>query len=130
MIKKEISLTRDYQKYAVEKYIEQVKVLTTLASALLLSPGILAALYRVIGDHNLQFQQKQQAIVAVIISSVSSLIAIFFAYFIYSSLIGMIYKNKYDIYRPATRFFSLLQFIFVVISCVSFIFVVYYLLIS
>ena len=123
-------MTKDYQKYAVEKYIEQVKVLTTLASALLLSPGILAALFSVIGDHNLLPQQKQQVIIAVIISSASSLIAIFFAYFIYSSLIGMIYKNKYDIYRPATRIFSLLHFSLVIVSSISFIFVVYWLLIS
>ncbi len=123
-------MERDYQKHAVEKYIEQVKVLTTLASALLLSPGLLVAIFKITGDIRIQPQVKQQVIIAVLISSISSLIAIFLAYFVYSSLIGMIYKNKYDIYRPATRIFSLLHFIFVIVSCISFIFLVHKLLVG
>ncbi len=116
------------QKYAIEKYIDQVKVLTTLASALLFSPGILATIFSLTGDMTLSDQVKQQVTIAVLISSGSSLIAILLAYFIYSSLIGMIYHNEYNLYRPTTRILSILQFFLIIISCISFIYLIYSLL--
>jgi hypothetical protein len=113
--------SKDYKQLAVEKYLEQVKILTALATTLLLTPNILLTILEkeVVRDRlDLLFQNWR---LVLVLTNISFLLVILMTYFIYSSVVGSLYYNSLDIYRKATRVFSLLQFVFMVIGCVGFV---------
>ena len=87
------------KKLAVNKYLEQVKILTALSTALLISPSIIQK----ISIHKESYLENIKSIkILMFISNISFLLAIIMTYFIYSSIVGYIDKNRYDINRPAT----------------------------
>jgi len=106
-----------FKLHAVDKYLEQVKILTTLASALLLSPGFVLALLRIREDIGLSDKQLLHATIAVGGSSAAFLLTIFFTYFIYSSIAGDLNEGECNIYREETQRFSIMQFVAVLIGC-------------
>jgi hypothetical protein len=106
-----------FKLHAVDKYLEQVKILTALASALLLSPGFVLALLRIREDIGLSDKLLLQATIAVAGSSVAFVLTIFFTYFIYSSIAGDLNEGECNIYREETQRFSIMQFVAVLIGC-------------
>ena len=106
-----------FKLHAVDKYLEQVKILTALASALLLSPGFVLALLRIREDIGLSDKLLLQATIAVAGSSVAFVSTIFFTYFIYSSIAGDLNEGECNIYREETQRFSIMQFVAVLIGC-------------
>jgi hypothetical protein len=106
-----------FKLHAVDKYLEQVKILTTLASALLLSPGFVLALLRIREDIGFSDKLLLQATIAVAGSSVAFVLTIFFTYFIYSSIAGDLNEGECNIYREETQRFSIMQFVAVLIGC-------------
>ena len=108
------------RKFAVEKYLEQVKIVTTLATTLLVTPNALVALYPA-------EEAKGQVPVVLcqglkpwlLTANISFALTIVLAYFIYSSVVGFIFQGEYDIHRPMTRVFSLLQLFTLAVGCTS-----------
>lgn len=108
----------ELEKLAVEKYLEQVRLLTTLASALLVSPAILVAILRFAGEVPAVAADLQQASVYLFLSSGFLVLVIITTYLIYSSVVGRLVSGEVDLYRPATRVFSLLQILFLIAGVV------------
>jgi uncharacterized membrane protein len=108
----------DTARFATEKYLDQVKLLTTLATALLVSPSVLLAVVRFSTEAPSLVADIARASTYLMISSGSFVLVVIATYFIYSSIVGSLLKNKVDLYRPATRWFSLGQLLFVVVGCV------------
>ncbi len=90
------------RKLAVDRYLDQIKILSALATALLLAPAIMEVIV-----------QRVPAIsstrLVALAANVAFLLVIVLSYLIYSSLVGEINRGTYDVYRPATRIFSFVQ---------------------
>ena len=103
--------TADHKKYAVEKYLEQVKVLTALATTLLLSPNLIVALKKPTESGALAILELKPQLKGVLLTAnIAFLVSILLTYLIYSSIVGSAHAGEYNVDRPATRLFSLLQF--------------------
>ena len=107
----------EHKKEAVKLYLEQVKILTAIATALFISPGFVIAFLNFETEANHSFQSSNLALIAGISSSMF-LVAILLTYFIYSSLVGRINVGEYNLERKATMRLSIAQFICVIIGCV------------
>jgi hypothetical protein len=101
----------DKAKFLVEKYLEQVKVLTALSTTLLLTPNILLNIMEKESIRTRLSASLPDWKVYLVGTNIVLLIAILLTYFIYSSVIGSVNSGSYDIFRPATRAFSITQFI-------------------
>ena len=78
---------KEDKKFAVDKYLDQVKILTALATALLISPNIVLML-RKSGIQNSQvLQVLEQSKKFLFIANISFLISIIMTYFVYSSVV-------------------------------------------
>jgi hypothetical protein len=109
----------DYQKLTIDKYLDQVKVLTALATTLLITPNLLLT---VLSDETIR-QELEAGLpswrLVLSLTNIAFLLAILLTYFIYSSIVGLLAVSEADIYRPATRIFSILQFLFLTLGCVG-----------
>src|SRR5262249_30311916 len=94
------------QKEAVKTYIEQTKLLVTLASTFLFAP---AGLVTILKDRTSTRLDGSQLFwfVAVEIVFILSVLA---GYVVLASLSGSQATNEFNVYRPATRISSLIQF--------------------
>lgn len=113
------NLNKEDKKFAIEKYLDQVKILTALATALLISPNAFLVIRKANSGVLLVFESAKKFLLA---ANISFIIAVVMTYFIYSSIVGNINKGIYDVYRPATRIFSLIQLIGIIVGCVSLLF--------
>jgi len=104
------------RKFAVEKYLEQVKILTALATALLISPNVFLLIRQV---NSQTAQILENAVKFLLIANIAFIVSIILTYFIYSSVVGKVNAGIYDVDRPATRVFSLLQLAGIIVGCVS-----------
>lgn len=95
------------KKYSVEVFLSQTKILTTLATTFLIAPYVVFNKWSFIRNETFLCLDIY---IYVIISSIFFLISILMTYFIYSSISGNADRGVYDVYRAATRFFSILQF--------------------
>jgi hypothetical protein len=93
------------KKQACATYVEQTKVLVTLASAFLLSPAAVIGLIRPTDGLGLVRSQWQAVlgIEGLLIGSV------LLGYVVLATLVGTQYEGHYDVYRKATRISSLVQ---------------------
>ena len=88
----------DDKKQACKTYIEQTKHLATLASGFIIPPAIILVF---IQNVNLIF---------FILSEVSLIFSVVMSYLVMGCIAGSQDQGTYDVYRPTTRIFSLLQF--------------------
>lgn len=92
-------------KEACKTYIEQTKLLVTLASAFVVAPAALIPLFRgqsaVLTTDNL--------IDAFFCSEISFVASIVCGYIVLATIAGLQHKGQYNVHRPATRAFSLAQ---------------------
>lgn len=94
----------DGKKEACKTYLEQTKLLVTLASAFLLVP---AGLLTVLKDKT---KLSGAALDWFVIGEVCFIISVLAGYIAVATVTGTQFKDEFNIYRPATRLFSLLQF--------------------
>lgn len=109
----------DPKRFAVEKYLEQVKVLTALATTLLLTPNVVLVIAGSEATRGALDQALPSWRSVALHANVAFLVAIGLTYFIYSSLVGQAHEGEFDVYRPMTRLLSLLQFGALVWGCVA-----------
>jgi hypothetical protein len=105
-----VRVPTDGQKEACKTYIDQTKLLVTLASAFLFAP---AALFSLLKDHphiDAWFGRGFIACEAMFVLSVLC------GYVTLGTVSGSQEDGTYDVYRPATRFYSLAQFVLYLIG--------------
>jgi hypothetical protein len=95
----------DGKKEAVKTYIEQTKLLVTLASAFILAPAGLVAILKDRVATGLTSSQLVWFVVAEVLF-ITSVLA---GYVVLGSISGYQAQNRYDVFRPATRYSSLFQ---------------------
>ena len=105
------------RKEACKTYIEQTKLLVTLSSAFLFAPPSLVAMLKDKSAVNLTSTNMCWLVWAesLFIASVLS------GYIVLGTLAGSQHNNTFDVYRMATRLFSLIQFIFYIVGLIFFI---------
>lgn len=94
------------RKEAVKTYIEQTKLLVTLASAFLFAPAGLIAILKDRPAANLTSSQFRWFVIA----EVFFIFSVLAGYIVLATIAGWQYLDKFDVYRPATRWWSLTQF--------------------
>jgi len=94
------------KKEACKTYVEQTKLLVTLASAFLFAPAALIGILKDKSTVGLTDSQLSWFIAA----EVSFIISVLTGYVVLATLTGSQDAGKFDVYRPATRWFSLFQF--------------------
>jgi hypothetical protein len=94
------------RKEACKTYLEQTKLLVTLASAFLFAPAGLVAILKDSVTLGLSYCQL------VLFIAVESLfiISVLAGYVAVGALAGSQWNHNFDVYRPATRVASLIQF--------------------
>ncbi|HTD34141.1 MAG TPA: hypothetical protein VK665_10800, partial [Candidatus Elarobacter sp.] len=106
------------KKEASKTYLEQTKLLVTLASAFLFAPaGLITILKDRLGAGITS--ASMQPFIAAEVLFVLSVIA---GYVAIGSLAGSQDMGDFDVYRPATRFFSLAQFGFYLEGLIVFVY--------
>jgi len=115
------------KNFIVEQYLDQVKVITALATTLLITPNLFMTLLEK-ADVRAQIEATVPAWkTLLLITNIMFLLSILSTYFIYSSIVGSLLNNDTDvIYRTFTRVMSILQFIFLVLGCVGLLFIFNY----
>ncbi len=106
-----------YSKEAVDKYLEQIKILSALATALLISPNIAVALTKFATESRMTLPPELRY--WLLGTNTSFLLTILTSYLIYSSIVGFIADGKYDIYRSGTRVTSLIQVGTMLVGCIG-----------
>jgi len=101
----EIQTRRLNRVEACKTYVEQTKLLVTLASAFVVAPAAIVAL----DPARLTILRLHSCI--VIAAECSFLLSVFSAYFVLGSLAGSQYKGTLNVYRPFTVFASLVQLV-------------------
>ena len=102
---------------ACKTYIEQTKLLVTLASAFLLAPAGLVAILK---DKNAAGIDQCTMIWFIIVEALFVL-SVLTGYVVLGSLAGSQDNGSFDIFRPATRFFSIIQFALYLIGIAMFV---------
>ena len=106
--------------FIVERYLDQVKIITALATTLLITPNLFLTLLE-------KAEIRARIEIAIpgwktllLITNIMFLLSILSTYFIYSSIVGSLIDSEEDvIYRPFTRVVSILQFVFLTAGCIG-----------
>src|SRR5215831_4406188 len=100
------TITPESKKEACKTYIEQTKLLVTLASAFLFAPAALIGILKdkpAVGLSNAQFRW-------FVVAEICFIISVLAGYIVLGTLTGSQHAGQFDVFRPATRGFSLAQF--------------------
>jgi hypothetical protein len=95
---------------AVKTYMEQTKLLITLASAFIIAPPALKDILN-LNQHPYRF----------IVSEVFFIVSVLLGYVVFGTIAGYQQKGKFDIYRSATKWFSIFQFVTLLIGISAFV---------
>ncbi len=101
--------TIEDKKEAVKTYIEQTKLLVTLSSAFIIPPAVM---YVTVKGFSLQL---------LVITEVLFVISTVLGYIVLGTIAGSQDKGEYNVYRQATRVFSLLEFLFYLLGLTMFV---------
>ena|ERR1043166_1113696 len=96
----------DNKKEACKTYVEQTKLLVTLASAFLFAPAAIIGILKdknAVGLSNSQFRW-------FIVAEICFIVSVLAGYIVLGTLTGSQNAGQFDVFRPATRGFSLVQF--------------------
>jgi len=107
----------EHEQFTVERYLDQVKILTALATTLLITPNLFLTLLE-----KAVIRERIEAAIpywknVMLFTNIMFLLSILLTYLIYSSIVGQLIDRKVDLYRPATRVFSILQILFIILGC-------------
>ncbi len=95
----------DGPKEACKTYVEQTKLLVTLASALVVAPAAMIPLFS--GTSHLILSSGM--IWKFVCAEVAFIISVLAGYIVLASIAGYQHKNIFNVYRGATRYLSLFQ---------------------
>jgi uncharacterized membrane protein YhaH (DUF805 family) len=98
---------KEHQIKACETFVEQTKLLMTLASGFLFGPAGAAVLFKKTHDTSLNGTQ----IWLFLVSEVLFVLSVLAGYLTMGSITGSMAKGDFDVYRPAVMRFGLLQFV-------------------
>lgn len=104
------------KKEACKTYVDQTKLLVTLASAFLIAPAVV-----VVKSSNGRPVVEQGAFWWFIATEASFVVSVLLGYGVLASVAGSQDDGSYDVYRLATRGLSLLQLILYVTGLVLFV---------
>jgi hypothetical protein len=93
------------KKEAVKTYVDQTKLLVTLASAFLFAP---AGLVGILKDKAAVSLSSPQLCTLLIIQGLF-IFSVIAGYVVLGTIVGSLDEDRYDVYRPATMWFSRLQ---------------------
>jgi len=102
----------DGAKEACKTFIDQTKLLVTLASAFIVAPAAMVTLFK--GTASLTV--TRELVHAFIGAESSFVLSVFLGYWVLATIAGTQYTNEYNLYRPATRLFSILQILAYVVG--------------
>lgn len=105
------------KKEACKTYIEQTKLLVTLASAFLFAPP---ALVTILKDKNAAGLDRCTMIWFLAIEGLF-IISVLSGYCVLGSLAGSQDEGSFDVFRKATRLLSLAQFVLYILGIVAFV---------
>jgi hypothetical protein len=105
----------DGRKEACKTYIEQTKLLVTLASALIFAP---AAIIGLLKDHPHVDRWLGWQLIG---AEVAFVVSVLFGYIALASVTGSQDAGSFDVYRTATRLSSLAQFAFYLLGMALFV---------
>jgi hypothetical protein len=105
------------KKEATKTYLEQTKLLVTLASAFLFAP---AGLIGILKDRT-QAGITKAEVSWLVAAEICFIVSVLSGYVALGSLAGSQDSGDFDVYRPATRRSSLIQFVSYVLGLVLFI---------
>ena len=94
------------KKEAIRTYIEQTKLLVTLASAFLLAPAGLVAVFKERASVGITTAEA----IAFVVAEGAFVASVLIGYVVMGTIAGSQDDGSFDVYRPATRWFSLAQF--------------------
>jgi hypothetical protein len=95
----------DGKQEAVKTYIDQTKLLVILASAFVLAPAGLVAVFKDRVAAGLSSSQ----LVWFVTADVLFIASVLMGYVVLGTIAGYQHLNKFNVYRPATMFCSLIQ---------------------
>jgi hypothetical protein len=101
-----MSSSIDDRKEACKTYIEQTKLLVALASAFIIAPVALFAFAR--NDKGLPIIRSQE-LHLILSADVVFVLSVLLGYIVLGAVAGSQNDGSYNVYRPATRLFSILQ---------------------
>ena len=93
------------RKDACKTYVEQTKLLVTLASSFLVAPAAFIVLFT--GEKDLGLTLFQTTV--FVISELAFVASVIAGYVVLGAITGSQHNGTYDVYRPATRISSLIQ---------------------
>lgn len=105
------------KKEACKTYLEQTKLLVTLASAFLFAPPSLVAILK----DSLAVKLSSGVLTWFVVAESLFVASVLFGYVVLGSLSGSQDREDFDIYRPATRLASLGQFLLYLAGIVVFV---------
>jgi hypothetical protein len=116
-VRGEKAMSNDGPQEALKTYIEQTKLVVTLASGFLIAPAALIPLYR-----SKEFGSPPAfPSLTFVLSEMALIFSIFFGYLVMGSIAGSQHANDFNVYRKATRIFSILQLTSYVIGLIFFV---------
>lgn len=102
---------------ACKTYIEQTKLLVALASAFVVAPAALIPLLSVTRS----LPTTSSFVTPLLLSEAAFILSVLAGYFVLATIAGSQHRNLFDVYRPATRWFSILQIVVYVAGLVLFV---------
>jgi hypothetical protein len=106
---------------AVKTYIEQTKLLVTLASGFLLAPAAAVSFF-----HSSSAQAPTHPSIRLFAAAeILLVLSVLFGYAVLASIAGAQHREEFNVYRPATRLFSLFQILLYIGGLVCFVVLVY-----
>jgi len=105
------------KKEACKTYIEQTKLLVTLASAFLIAPPAFVTVLKEKHDAGI----RASFTTWLLTIEVFFVLSILLGYAVLGCLAGSQDDDSFNVYRPATRFFSLAQFLSYVFGISAFV---------
>jgi hypothetical protein len=108
----------DGAKEAVKTYIEQTKLLVTLASAFVLAPPAAVAVFK----DWITIGLSRWLLTWFVVADILFIFSILMGYVVLGTISGSQHLNQYNVYRSATRYCSLLQFFAYIIGLGVFIY--------
>ena len=93
------------QKEACKTFLEQTKLLVTLASAFVVAPAAMIPLFSGTG----RIMASQEVISRFLRAEWAFIGSVLAGYFTIATIAGSQHRNDFNVYRPATRIISVIQ---------------------
>jgi hypothetical protein len=93
------------RKEACKTYIEQTKLLVTLASAFVVAPAAVIPLFTA----NNRLMVSHDLVMQFFTAELSFIASVLVGYVVLATIAGSQHRDEFNVYRKATRIFSLLQ---------------------